>query len=221
MAGSGPNNQRETAEHEGVERPDEHAGSHWSPIFSWGVPHPTHDEAPHRPRQRLYVTLVLVCAVVLATGVALGATLGPSSPPLPAPASTPTSSATATPAAGAPSDAAALAKAAQGALVDIKVVDSYQAVEGAGSGMVLTPTGVVLTNKHVIEGETSISLRDVGNETWYHAHVLGYDRSLDVAVLQLVGASHLQKVKFGNSSKVSEGEGVIAGGKGGGGGRHA
>jgi S1-C subfamily serine protease len=80
--------------------------------------------------------------------------------------------------------------------------------------MVLTPTGVVLTNKHVIEGETSISVRDVGNETWYHADVLGYDRSLDVVVLQLVGASHLQKVKFGNSSKVSVGEGVIAGGNG-------
>ncbi len=214
MAGSGVKTQRKTAGHEGLEGPDEHAGTHWSPIYSWGTPHLAQDEAPRQPRQRLYVTLVLACAVVVAAAVTLGATLGHTSPPLPVPSSTSTSTAAGTPAAGAPANAAALAKSAEGALVDINVVDSYQAVEGAGTGMVLTSTGVVLTNNHVIEGETSLSVRDVGNGTTYHANVVGYDRSQDVAVLHLVGASHLQTVKIGNSSKVAVGDGVVAVGNG-------
>ena len=99
-------------------------------------------------------------------------------------------------------------------LVDINVVDSYQAVKGEGTGMVLSSTGIVLTNNHVIEGATSLSVRDVGNGVTYQADVLGYDRSQDVAVLQLVGASHLQTIKVGNSLKVTKGEGVVAVGNG-------
>jgi len=61
-----------------------------------------------------------------------------------------------------------------------------------------------------------VSVRDVGNGTTYHADVLGYDRSQDVAVLQLVGASHLRMVKFGDSSTVTVGDGVVAVGNAGG-----
>lgn len=94
--------------------------------------------------------------------------------------------------------------------MDINVSDAYQAVEGAGTGMVLTSGGEVLTNNHVIEGATSISVTDVGNGKTYGATVVGYDQSQDVAVLQLTAVSGLQTVKLGDSSTVSPGNGVVA-----------
>jgi len=85
--------------------------------------------------------------------------------------------------------------------------------------MVLTSNGEVLTNNHVIEGATSISVTDIGNGKTYTASVVGYDRTHDVAVIQLHDASGLQTVTTGDSSKVAVGEGVVgignAGGAGG------
>jgi hypothetical protein len=152
MAEVGKKAQRETGDHEGAEGPYVYAAIHWSPIYSWGVPHPAHDDEAPRPRRRLYLAVMLVCIVAVAAGVGLGAVLSSSSHSTTAPSSTSTTAGAA--AAGAPADAAALAKTTEGALVDINVIDSYQAVEGAGTGMVLTSKGVVLTNNHVVEGET-------------------------------------------------------------------
>jgi S1-C subfamily serine protease len=104
-------------------------------------------------------------------------------------------------------------------LVDIVTTLSYQRAQAAGTGMVLTRSGEVLTNNHVIEGATSISVTDVGNGRSYRAVVLGYDRSHDVAVLRLRGASGLQTVRTGNSAAAAVGQRVTgignAGGKGG------
>ncbi len=120
---------------------------------------------------------------------------------------------------GGPSDAAAIAHNVDPGLVDINTTLSYQGEQAAGTGMVLTPNGEVLTNNHVIEGATSISVTDVGNGQTYKASVVGYDRSHDVAVLQLQGASGLQTVTLGNSSDVKVGQAIVgignAGGSGG------
>ncbi|HKH89126.1 MAG TPA: trypsin-like peptidase domain-containing protein, partial [Acidimicrobiales bacterium] len=94
--------------------------------------------------------------------------------------------------------------------MDVNTTLSYQSEQGAGTGMVLTSTGEVLTNNHVVEGATKISVTDIGNGKTYSAKVVGYDRSKDIAVLQLIGASGLQTVNLGNSSSVSVGEGVVA-----------
>ena len=51
--------------------------------------------------------------------------------------------------------------------------------------------GLVLTNNHVVDGATSISVTDLGNGQTYQANVLGYDVHRDVALIQLVGASGL------------------------------
>ena len=80
----------------------------------------------------------------------------------------------------------------------------------------LTSTGEVLTNNHVIESATSIKVTDAGNGRTYPATVVGYDSSGDIAVLQLQGASGLRTVMLGNSSKVTVGEKVIALGNAGG-----
>jgi len=104
-------------------------------------------------------------------------------------------------------------------LVDIVTTLSYQEAQAAGTGMVLTPSGEVLTNNHVIEGATSIRVTDVGNGRTYRASVLGYDRSHDVAVLQLQDASGLATVRPGNSARAAVGQQVTgignAGGRGG------
>ena len=76
--------------------------------------------------------------------------------------------------------------------------------------MVLTSTGEVLTNNHVVAGATSIRVRDIGNGRTYVARVVGYSDSNDVAVLQLAGASGLATVSIGNSATVVAGQNVVA-----------
>jgi len=85
-----------------------------------------------------------------------------------------------------------------------------QNAEAAGTGMVLTSTGEVLTNNHVINGATSISVTDIGNGKTYTATVVGYDKTKDIAVLQLQNASGLQTVNVGDSSTVTVGQNVVA-----------
>jgi S1-C subfamily serine protease len=95
-------------------------------------------------------------------------------------------------------------------LVDINTTLGYQQARAAGTGMVLTSSGEVLTNNHVINGATSITARDIGNGRTYQAKVVGYDHSHDIAVLQLQGASGLQTVTLGDSASAARGQKVVA-----------
>ena len=101
-------------------------------------------------------------------------------------------------------------------LVDISVTLGLQDAGGEATGMVLTATGEVLTNDHVIEGATAIRATDIGNGRTYSASVVGYDRRHDLAVLQLQGASGLRTVPLGSSSTVRVGAIVTAVGNAGG-----
>jgi S1-C subfamily serine protease len=94
-------------------------------------------------------------------------------------------------------------------LVDVVSNLGYQNGEAAGTGMVLTSSGEVLTNNHVIDGATSIKARDIGNGRTYTAKVVGYDKTHDVAVLQLEGASGLQTVTL-SSAAPHVGQKVVA-----------
>ncbi len=118
-----------------------------------------------------------------------------------------------------PSNVNAIASKVDPGLVDVNTTLGYQQVQAAGTGIVLTSNGVVLTNNHVIDGATSISVTDVGNQKTYTASVVGYDRAQDIAVLQLHNASGLQTATLGNSSNASVGQDVVgignAGGTGG------
>ena len=118
-----------------------------------------------------------------------------------------------------PSDASAIAAKVDPGLVDINTTLGYSQEQAAGTGIVLSSNGVVLTNNHVIDGATTISVTDVGNQKTYTASVVGYDRTGDVAVLQLHNASGLTTANLGNSSNASVGQDVVgignAGGTGG------
>jgi len=86
----------------------------------------------------------------------------------------------------------------------------------AGTGMVLTSSGEVLTNNHVIRGATTIRVILPGTGRSYTAKVLGYSVTRDVAVLKASGASSLKTVSLANSSTVRVGQTVKATGNAGG-----
>jgi S1-C subfamily serine protease len=101
----------------------------------------------------------------------------------------------------------------------VVVVDTnlaYQGGSGAGTGIVLTSSGEVLTNNHVISGATTVKVVLPGTGHSYTAHVVGYDRTADVAVIQLQGASNLKTLSLGGSSKLTVGQAVTALGNAGG-----
>jgi S1-C subfamily serine protease len=74
----------------------------------------------------------------------------------------------------------------------------YDSEAAAGTGMVINPDGLVLTNNHVIEDATSITATVAGKT--YQAQVAGYDKADDIALLRLRGAARLPAVPVGNSS---------------------
>lgn len=93
---------------------------------------------------------------------------------------------------------------------------SYQSGAAAGTGIVLTSSGEVLTNNHVIRGATSVDVVVPGTTHHYFGKVVGYDISADVAVIQLSGASNLKTASLGNSSMLTTGQSVKAVGNAGG-----
>ncbi|WP_210480158.1 S1C family serine protease [Naasia sp. SYSU D00948] len=86
----------------------------------------------------------------------------------------------------------------------------YGVGEAAGTGIVVTSDGTVLTNHHVIEGATSIEVTVESTGETYSASVVGYDESEDVAVLQLDGASGLDTVELDPSEELTLGESVTS-----------
>jgi S1-C subfamily serine protease len=102
------------------------------------------------------------------------------------------------------------------AVVDVDTTLGRRRGFGAGTGIVVDPSGVVLTNNHVVEGATAISGIDIGNGRTYPAAVLGRDRRHDIALLQLQGATQLVTVPLGDSSQVTVGDRVVAIGNAGG-----
>jgi S1-C subfamily serine protease len=168
-------------------------------------------EPPPPPRQPHHKRWLATTGVVaLAAGAALGGLIGSTN-------HTATGHTTAT--SSSVLTAGEIAARVDPGLVDVVSTDSYQQATAAGTGIVLTSNGEVLTNNHVIDGATSIKVTDVGNGKTYTATVVGYDASHDVAVLQLQGASGLTTASLGDSSTVQAGDNVVAlgnaGGKGG------
>jgi S1-C subfamily serine protease len=107
-------------------------------------------------------------------------------------------------------NASALASEVDPGLVDVDAQLPYSDEEQEGTGMVLTSTGLVLTNNHVIDQATSVTATLVTTGKTYTAKVLGYDSTDDVALLQLEGASGLKTVTLSDSSKAKVGEAVLA-----------
>src|SRR5262249_48883547 len=77
----------------------------------------------------------------------------------------------------APLDPSAIVGQVGPQVVELSTKFGYNNAVGAGTGIVIDPGGVVLTNNHVISGATDISVFAVGNGQTYAADVVGYSRS--------------------------------------------
>jgi S1-C subfamily serine protease len=105
-------------------------------------------------------------------------------------------------------------------LVTVTSVLKYQTAESAGTGMILTSDGDVLTNNHVIDGATRITVTVESTGHSYRANVVGTAPTRDVALLKLQGASGLQTAALASSSSaLSVGAQVTGVGNAGGTGR--
>jgi len=82
--------------------------------------------------------------------------------------------------------------------------------EGSGTGFVVDKNGYILTNHHVIEKADRIKVRMPGDDTDYHARVIGFDDETDLAVLKIDARQPLVPVQIGNSDSVQVGDWVIA-----------
>src|SRR6266571_1905222 len=80
---------------------------------------------------------------------------------------------------------------------------------GLGSGIVISPDGLVLTNSHVVGSSKEIRLRDVEGFVT-DAHVLGVDPDTDLALLRADGARDLPYASLGNSKTLRRGQLVVA-----------
>src|SRR5229473_872405 len=103
----------------------------------------------------------------------------------------------------------AIAAKVDPAIVDIStVVGSGQA---AGTGEIITSTGEILTNNHVVDRSTSIQVTIAGRSQTYTAHVIGVDPSADIALIQIDGSvAGLPTVSFASSSSVKVGDPIVA-----------
>jgi S1-C subfamily serine protease len=110
-------------------------------------------------------------------------------------------------------DVQAIADRLEPAVVDVntEIQGSFgQIGRGAGTGMLVSSSGEVLTNNHVIQGATKIEVSITGRSGTYEATVVGADPTNDVALLQVQGVSGLPTVTLADSSNLVLGQHVVA-----------
>lgn len=79
---------------------------------------------------------------------------------------------------------------------------------GEGSGFIVSPDGYILTNAHVVNGASTVTVKTTDRRE-YNAKVIGVDERTDVAVIK-IDAKNLPTVRLGDASKLKPGEWVIA-----------
>jgi serine protease Do len=112
------------------------------------------------------------------------------------------------PASAAPADLTDAVALVEPAVARIDTTINYQHAIGAGTGIVIDPSGTVLTNFHVVQGADSIVASVLGRQ--YGVDLVGYDRQRDIAVLQLSGAGGLPTAVLGDSSTLGVGDPVVS-----------
>ncbi|HYE15149.1 MAG TPA: trypsin-like peptidase domain-containing protein [Pyrinomonadaceae bacterium] len=94
-------------------------------------------------------------------------------------------------------------------LLDMLRRHSRRPARGVGSGFVVDPKGLILTNYHVVEGMTSIMVRLQSGET-LRGRIIGFDEETDIAVVKVTPPRDLPAVTIGNSDDVQTGDWVLA-----------
>ena len=165
--------------------------------------------APQPPRGRVPVALIAVVALVAGTvGGLVGAavsdddTVATAAPPSTASDTRPSTVTTGN------LDLQQILAKVEPAVVGISVGSGFQS--GAGTGIVLTPEGEVLTNAHVVRGARSIRVTLPGASQARDAELLGADEEEDLALLKIRDANGLATAELGQSGDVRVGDDVVA-----------
>jgi S1-C subfamily serine protease len=185
-----------------------------------------HGGGSQRSRRRRLASVISYAAVAALAaccgGLAVGLTSNHGSPPTASPGLYPGSDGGAgsepgaSTSSGAGISSATLQRVENAVQPGLVVIDSRLQDDGpdipgaAGTGMVISRSGLVLTNNHVIDATNGLTATVVSTGRTYPAIYLGYDKGSDVAVIKLEGASGLTPVPLGNSSAVRVGDGVVA-----------
>lgn len=93
--------------------------------------------------------------------------------------------------------------------VQVKSTRGGRTGQGAGSGVVVSPDGLILTNNHVIDGAQSITLAQ-GDGQHFGARLVGRDPDTDIAVLRAETTERLKFAKLADSKKLRPGQIAIA-----------
>jgi len=128
---------------------------------------------------------------------------------------------------GAPNSLAPLVSAVAPSVVGIAVTEASgqaakapatsggahqpQLSEAAGSGFIISPDGMIVTNDHVIAGAEHITVT-LDNGTRYTARLVGADDLTDIAIIKISSSSPLHPARWGNSAKVRVGDWALAAG---------
>ncbi len=206
----------------------DYSGYGQPPTGDFGPTSPLPPMPPPPPPPRRRIGLLSYVAVALAAGAlgagtvvaiyhpassSVAAVPQPSSSAI-APATPLPSTVVPTPSSGGSGVAGNLSSVKQG-LVIINTTLQYSSAQAAGTGMVISADGLVLTNNHVIENATKITATTATGQN-YVAKVVGYDVTGDIALIKLQDASGLHPVPIGDSSKLKTGDSVVALGNAGG-----
>src|ERR1700756_4095685 len=197
----------------------EASGSLLPPAYSEGAGAPPPWAPTPPPPQpgsfwnRIAAFIVLIAVVAAAAGAGIGWSLARAVNPShqSANATTPESPiSAATPSTGSGNSSVnPIAAKVDPAIVDINTTLGNG--QAAGTGMIISSTGEILTNNHVVTGSTTISVTVQGRSQTYSAHVVGVNVSQDVAVIQVdQRVSGLPTVTFADSSSVQVGDAVLA-----------
>jgi serine protease Do len=87
--------------------------------------------------------------------------------------------------------------------------DSGERRRSTGSGFVIDPSGLIVTNAHVIEGAAAIQVR-LADGRRFQGKVVGRDNRVDLALLKIEGATGLTPLPLGDSNRLRVGEFVLA-----------
>jgi S1-C subfamily serine protease len=205
----------------------------WGPPPGWaaatpGQPRsvPTPTAAPSSTMRKRGLAIVATIALVLASavigaGIAVALHDGSKATPFSAGLVQPNTPTNPSGSGGSPSsgtgsiDVKAIEDKVDPAIVNINTTLANG--RAAGTGMLISSTGEILTNNHVIADATSIKVVIGGKGDSHNAKVVGYDVSHDVALVQITDdVKDLPTIVFGDPSKVQVGDSVVAIGNAGG-----
>lgn len=167
--------------------------------------------APHPSPKRSAKIAALVAVAVLSGGTAAVVThaLDGRGPTTYSPA---TANVKARSLSGETLDVAQVVAAVGPSVVSIRSNISNGFVQGsaAGTGVIISSDGEVMTNAHVVEGATSVKVTLAGESQARDATVVGADTANDLALLKISGVSNLPAAELGKSSDVRVGDDVVA-----------